>query len=70
MDEDGVMVFNEQWDTRNKNHFPTLYQKADLIKKNLREPCLVCAYEMNIAFFCNSSKAHIDLNTPEFTFRK
>ncbi|MDB4335870.1 hypothetical protein N9989_00195 [bacterium] len=37
MDEDGVMVFNEQWDTRNKNHFPTLYQKADLIKKNLRE---------------------------------
>lgn len=31
------MVFNEQWDTRNKNHFPTLYQKADFIKKSLKD---------------------------------
>ena len=36
MDEDGVMVFNEQWDTRNKNHFPTIYHKAHHVKERLQ----------------------------------
>ena len=30
------MIYNEQWDTRNKRHFPTLYQKAHFVKEQLR----------------------------------
>lgn len=32
---DGVMLYNEAWDTRNKNKYPTLYEKADFIFQKL-----------------------------------
>tara|TARA_B100000287_G_C20643540_1_gene784354 strand:- start:1304 stop:1831 length:528 start_codon:yes stop_codon:yes gene_type:complete len=35
LDSDGRMVLNESWDTRNKNKFPSLYEKADLIQTHL-----------------------------------
>lgn len=33
--EDGKIIKSEYWDTRNKNKFPTLYHKADSLRKNL-----------------------------------
>jgi hypothetical protein len=35
LDMEGEMVYNRSWDTRNKNKFPTLYDKADFIKQQL-----------------------------------
>ena len=32
---DGSMVLNESWDTRNKNKFPTLYEKANFVKSKI-----------------------------------
>lgn len=37
LDSGGVCVYNEYWDTRNKNHYPTIYHKAHHIKKHLQE---------------------------------
>ena len=37
LDNDGVVVSCEAWDTRNKKHFPTLYSKARFIKSKLWE---------------------------------
>ena len=37
LDGEGNIVFCESWDTRNKNHFPTLYHKADFVKNKLIE---------------------------------
>jgi len=37
LDDSGDIVFCEAWDTRNKNHFPTLYHKADFVKNKLKE---------------------------------
>ena len=37
LDENGTCVYNEFWDTRNKNHFPTIYHKAHLVKKKLED---------------------------------
>lgn len=34
LNEGGEVLFNEAWDTRNKNHFPDLFRKAEYI--NLR----------------------------------
>ena len=34
---DGKIIESHYWDTRNKRHFPTLYEKALLAKKNLIE---------------------------------
>jgi hypothetical protein len=36
LDHDGNMVYNEQWDTRNKRYFPTLYHKGRFVKEQLR----------------------------------
>jgi hypothetical protein len=33
--EDGKVLESAYWDTRNKKHFPTLYDKADLLRRNL-----------------------------------
>ena len=33
LDENGKVVFNEAWDFRNKNHFPTLFEKGHEIKE-------------------------------------
>ena len=35
IDKTGICIYNEMWDTRNKNHFPTLYHKAKVIKDKL-----------------------------------
>jgi len=35
LDMNGVCVYNEYWDTRNKNHFPTIYHKAHHVKEKL-----------------------------------
>jgi len=35
LDMSGVCVYNEYWDTRNKNRFPTIYHKACYIKGKL-----------------------------------
>jgi len=35
LDMNGTCVYNEYWDTRNKNHFPTIYHKAHHIKAKL-----------------------------------
>ena len=35
LDDDGNVVFNEAWDTRNKKYFPTLFHKGSEIKKLL-----------------------------------
>ena len=35
IDTDGEVVYCESWDTRNKNKFPTLFEKSDLIKTKL-----------------------------------
>ena len=37
LDDAGNIIYCEAWDTRNKNHFPTLYHKADFIKNKLKE---------------------------------
>jgi hypothetical protein len=37
LDEDGKVILCEAWDTRNKNHFPTLYHKADFIIKKIKK---------------------------------
>ena len=37
LDEAGNIVFCEAWDLRNKNKFPTLFDKGKLIKNRLRE---------------------------------
>jgi len=34
---DGEMLYNEAWDTRNKNRYPTLYKKADIILQRLTD---------------------------------
>ena len=36
-DINGVCVYNEYWDTRNKNHFPTIYHKAHHVKGYLKK---------------------------------
>jgi hypothetical protein len=33
LDEGGNTLFCDMWDTRNKNKFPTLYEKADFIRR-------------------------------------
>ena len=33
--QSGKIIENAYWDTRNKRHFPTLYEKASLVKQNL-----------------------------------
>lgn len=35
LDMNGKMLYNESWDTRNKNKFPNLYQKAKLLKSEI-----------------------------------
>ena len=35
LDKDGALLYNEAWDTRNKNKYPTLYDKAFLLKSEL-----------------------------------
>ena len=35
LDKTGQIVYNQSWDMRNKNKFPSLYKKADHIKQNL-----------------------------------
>ncbi len=37
LDGEGNIVYCEAWDTRNKNHFSTLYHKADFVKNKLKE---------------------------------
>ena len=37
IDHNGKMVYNEYWDTRNKNKYPTLYDKASLLRQKLLE---------------------------------
>lgn len=37
LDEEGNLLFCEAWDTRNKKKFPSLYEKATFVKKNLFE---------------------------------
>ena len=37
LDKNGTCLYNEFWDTRNKNHFPTIYHKAHLVKKKLED---------------------------------
>ena len=39
LDKTGKIILCEAWDTRNKNYFPTLFQKASLIKKKLEDIC-------------------------------
>ena len=36
LDDDGNCLVNQYWDTRNKNKFPTIYEKALLVYNNLR----------------------------------
>jgi hypothetical protein len=35
LDDQGNMIYNRSWDTRNKKKFPTLYDKAVFIKSHL-----------------------------------
>ena len=35
LDMSSTCVYNEYWDTRNKNHFPTIYHKAHYVKEKL-----------------------------------
>jgi Holliday junction resolvasome RuvABC endonuclease subunit len=37
LDKNSNLLYNEFWDTRNKNKFPSLYSKADLITNKLIE---------------------------------
>jgi len=37
LDKDGVCVYNEYWDTRNKNRFPTIYHKAQHVESCLKD---------------------------------
>jgi len=39
IDENGSVVFNEAWDTRNKNHFLSLFDKGRFIKDKLLQKC-------------------------------
>ena len=35
LDDNGKMLYCEAWDTRNKNHFPSLFSKANFVKERL-----------------------------------
>ena len=35
LDKDGNLLYNKAWDTRNKNKFPSLYDKASFLKQEL-----------------------------------
>lgn len=48
LDENGVCIYNEFWDTRNKNKFPSIYEKALLIHNNLRS--LAMQYPIDSVF--------------------
>ena len=37
LDENGTCVYNEFWDTRNKNKFPTHFDKARFLRQKLQE---------------------------------
>jgi len=37
LDSNGKMVYNELWDTRNKNKFPTIIDKAKYVQEQLRD---------------------------------
>ena len=37
LDMNGACIYNEYWDTRNKNHFPTIYHKAQHVKGCLKD---------------------------------
>ena len=37
LDNSGTILYSEAWDTRNKNKFPTLYDKASFIRQRLTE---------------------------------
>lgn len=37
LDKNGLCIYNEFWDTRNKKHFPTIYHKAHFVKARLQE---------------------------------
>jgi hypothetical protein len=36
LDNNGVMIYNQSWDTRNKKKFATLYHKMSFVKENLQ----------------------------------
>ena len=48
LDGDGHCIYNEFWDTRNKKHFPSLYNKASHISERLQE--LKSRYDIQFVF--------------------
>ncbi len=48
LDKNGTCLYNEFWDTRNKNKFPTQYHKAVSIKDKLID--IKCNFDINKVF--------------------
>ena len=57
LDSDGNCLYNEFWDTRNKNNFPTMLDKASEIQRNL--------YNLNFDFLGKIDNIYVE---EPFTF--
>jgi len=45
---DGDVLYNEAWDTRNKNKFPTLFHKAEFVKEKILQ--LTLAHDLDSVY--------------------
>ena len=55
--DSGAVVYCEAWDLRNKNHFPTLYEKAQRVKQMLEILHEVKKYDIEHVFIEQSLQA-------------
>ena len=53
----GEVVYCEAWDLRNKNHFPTLYEKAQRVKQMIAILCEIKRYNIEHVFIEQSLQA-------------
>ena len=57
IDDNGKVVYCEAWDLRNKNHYPTLFEKACRVKQMLELLYEVKRYEIKHVFIEQSLQA-------------
>ena len=57
LNNEGEMIYCESWDLRNKNHFPSLYEKAERVKQLLEILYEVKRYDIKHIFIEQSLQA-------------